>query len=119
MKTLSFILLSFSLSCTAAEDFLNKYAVNIDGMLMSKLLPINEMDTLTHKFEPAITFNCGVSSRVYALDEQLKFKFENGQLRVVSSFFSTGNIISYTPLRALSGFAFRPALFKGYYFISE
>ncbi|TWX47198.1 hypothetical protein [Colwellia hornerae] len=119
MKILSLIILSLSFSCAAAEDFLNKYAVDIDNLLISKLLPVNEIDTLTNKFKPSSTLNCAVGSRVYSLDEQLKFKFENGQLRVVSSFISTGNIISYTPLRALSGFAFRPALFKGYYFISE
>jgi len=113
--------LSFSFSSLASEEYSNKISIEIEDALISKLSQVKEKEIYTpaNKFRPITSFACGVVIPVYTLDEQLEFQLKNGQLRIISNFKSTGKIISYTPIRDLSGLSVRPALFKGHYFISE
>jgi hypothetical protein len=121
MKFFTLFLLALSLSSFASEEYSNKIFMEIDNALVSQLLYVKEKKiyTPTNKFEPIVNFACGYSVSIYTFDEQLKSEYINGKVRVVSTFKSSGNIISYTPLRDLSGSSIRPALFKGHYFISK
>jgi hypothetical protein len=121
MKFFTLFLLIFVFSSFASEEYSNKIFMEIDNTLVNQLLNVKEKEIYTpiNKFESVVTFACGFEVPVYTLDEQLKLEYINGKVRVVSTFKSTGHIISYTPLRDLSGSSIRPALFKGHYFISE
>ncbi|WP_281556003.1 hypothetical protein [Thalassomonas sp. RHCl1] len=128
MKTI--LLLCFYLfSCWVSADEINQTLPGLDlGKAFNRKVSFKtkEVDQSFNIINEYIEKNYGNKSNFFCggptnltPDEELKFNYNYGFVKVVSSFSSTQDIISFTPIRQIVNNPERKAVFKGYYFVSR
>jgi len=52
-------------------------------------------------------------------DQEVRFNYERGFVKIIGDFSATNHILSYTPIRQLIEYQIRPAVFDGHYYVAE
>ena len=125
MKVFIFILCIVSFNVLANDIQKLDYSIDFSGVLLkqpemskvyTELQVVNKY--VQDNYNQSNQFFCGGT---YSLtpDQDLKFAYERGLVKVISEFGHTHNIQAYTPIRQLVQNPEKEAIFKGYYFVSS
>jgi len=121
VKLLAIALISFSTHCVAKDNITIDIPFNLKDNLV-RAPQTRDASTIfgehvLQSYSAENMFICGTTFELTP-DDELKHAYESGLITIVSEFYATGYVESFTPIRQLLVNPVRNALYNGYYFVS-